>query len=207
MVWSLLEPVIKIILLKVRLSLVPRHSLLICCPREAWERASLGGVTAHGRVQEWPSRKRLEIRLGSPHVIESEFWNPGNFFSAESGIQLKESWIQVPLTKNLVPGIRNPLLEIQNPSLYWILLHGMNWCKQPWTSPTNLAHHTFVPIYFLPHQFQARLRLLGDFHSVNLANATITQCTKFKHISESFFGRESRGNYKRRQNCWDIVLK
>lgn len=58
-----------------------------------------------------------------------------------------------------------------------------------------------VPIYFLPHQFQARLRLLGDFHSVNLANATITQCTKFKHISESFLGRESRGNYKRRQNC------
>lgn len=38
------------------------------------------------------------------------------------------------------------------------------------------------PIYSLSHQFQARERLLADSHLVNLANPTITQCTKFKHI-------------------------
>ena len=51
--------------------LVPRRPLLIRCPREVWERAgertgsrrvSLGDVTAHGRVQKWPSRKRLGTR-------------------------------------------------------------------------------------------------------------------------------------------------
>ena len=68
-----------------------------------------------------------------------------------------------------------------------------------WVGANNLElfqHASHIapcrPIYFLFHQFQARLRLLGDFHSVNLTNATITQCTKFKHINESFFGRESR---------------
>ena len=53
-------------------SLVPRCSLLIRCPREVWERAGertafsasiSRDVTAHSRVQEWPSRKRLGTRL------------------------------------------------------------------------------------------------------------------------------------------------
>ena len=36
---------------------VARRFLLIHCPREVWERAGGDGdVTAHGRVQEWPSR-------------------------------------------------------------------------------------------------------------------------------------------------------
>ena len=57
--------------------LVPRRPLLIRCPREVWERAgertgsrrvSLGDVTAHGRVQKWPSRKRLGTR---PHATLS----------------------------------------------------------------------------------------------------------------------------------------
>ena len=39
-------------------SLVPRRSLLTCCPREVWE-----DVTAHGRVQDWPRRERLGTRL------------------------------------------------------------------------------------------------------------------------------------------------
>ena len=47
-------------------SLVPRRSLCIRCPREVWKRGrvSRGDVTARGRVQEWPSRKRLGTRLG-----------------------------------------------------------------------------------------------------------------------------------------------
>ena len=51
-------------------SLVPRRSLLTRCLREVWERAgessrrvSLGDVTAHGRVQDWPRRERLVTRL------------------------------------------------------------------------------------------------------------------------------------------------
>ena len=61
-------------------SLVPRPSLLIRSPREVWERAgertrsrwvSLGDVTAHGRVQEWPSRKRLGTRLPRRHSSNS----------------------------------------------------------------------------------------------------------------------------------------
>ena len=53
-------------------NLVPRRFFLIHCPREVWERAgertrsrrvSLGDVTAHGRLQKWPSRKRLGTRL------------------------------------------------------------------------------------------------------------------------------------------------
>ena len=53
-------------------SLFPRLSLLPRCPREVWERAgertrsrrvSLGDVTAHGGVQDWPSRERLRTRL------------------------------------------------------------------------------------------------------------------------------------------------
>ena len=53
-------------------SLFPRLSLLPRCPREVWERAgertrsrhvSLGDVTTHGRVQDWPSRERLGTRL------------------------------------------------------------------------------------------------------------------------------------------------
>ena len=54
-------------------SLVPRHSLLISCPREVWERVSLGDVTAHGRVQEWPSRK-MPGDLGWVDLCSS--WNP-----------------------------------------------------------------------------------------------------------------------------------
>ena len=38
-------------------SLVHRRSLLPGCPRE------LGDVTAHSRVQDWPSRERLGTRL------------------------------------------------------------------------------------------------------------------------------------------------
>ena len=51
-------------------SLVPRRSLLIRCPLEVWERAGkkmrylIGNVTAHDRVQEWRSWKRLGTRLG-----------------------------------------------------------------------------------------------------------------------------------------------
>ena len=53
-------------------NLVPRRFFLIHCPRKVWERAgvrtrsrrvSLGDVTAHGRLQKWPSRKRLGTRL------------------------------------------------------------------------------------------------------------------------------------------------
>ena len=46
-------------------SLDPRRSLLIRCPREVWEtgRVSLGDVTAHDRVQECSSGKRLGTRL------------------------------------------------------------------------------------------------------------------------------------------------
>ena len=68
-------------------SLVPRRSLLPRCPREVWERAgertrsrrvSLGDVTAHGRVQDWPSRERLGTRLASNQVVEiclnTDFW-------------------------------------------------------------------------------------------------------------------------------------
>ena len=51
-------------------SLVPRRSLLPRCPREVWGRAgessrrlSLGDVTAHGILQDWPNRERLGTRL------------------------------------------------------------------------------------------------------------------------------------------------
>ena len=54
-------------------SLVPRRSLLICCPRE-------GDVTAHGRVQEWPNRKRLRTRLLQGIFFVSSKW-PQSFFS------------------------------------------------------------------------------------------------------------------------------
>ena len=37
-------------------SLVPRRSLLLRCPREDWERASVGDVTAQSRIQVWPSQ-------------------------------------------------------------------------------------------------------------------------------------------------------
>ena len=73
-------------------SLVPRRSLLIRCPREVYERAgerarrvSLGDVTAHGIVQEWPSRKRLGTRLSRWYVIHSAAQSiahlPSEFFS------------------------------------------------------------------------------------------------------------------------------
>ena len=45
-----------------RTSLVPRRSLLICYLGES-ERVSLGDITAHAGVQEWPSRKRVGTRL------------------------------------------------------------------------------------------------------------------------------------------------
>ena len=44
-----------------RSSLVPRHSLLSRCPRVVGERTGDGDVTAHHRVQDWPS---LVTRLG-----------------------------------------------------------------------------------------------------------------------------------------------
>ena len=67
-------------------SLVPRRSLLPRCPREVWERAgertswrvSLGDVTAHGRVQDWPSRERLGTRLRKYHLCH-----------------LQQSWLKV----------------------------------------------------------------------------------------------------------------
>ena len=54
-------------------SLVPRRSLLICCPRE-------GDVTAHGRVQEWPSRKRLGTRLLQGIFFVASKWPLWFFF-------------------------------------------------------------------------------------------------------------------------------
>ena len=32
-------------------------------------RVSLGDITAHGRVQDWPSRERLGTRLGRRHLL------------------------------------------------------------------------------------------------------------------------------------------
>ena len=85
--------------------------------------------------------KQCGVAAVSPHVMESEFWNPVNFclwnrksWVLESGIQLKESGI--PLTigiqnasstdrdKNPDPGIRNPQPGIRIPGLSWIPLKG-----------------------------------------------------------------------------------
>ena len=71
------------------------------------------------RVSIHTASKNFDWTQILPHVRESAFQNPG-------GIQLKESGIQVPLTKiwNPVPEIRNPRLGIQTPGLSWFPLHG-----------------------------------------------------------------------------------
>ena len=89
----------------------------------------------------------------SPHVRQSEFWNPGSgiFFLVESGI--REIWVvesrilgfgiqntahkesRIPLTteskvqgeriRNPVSRIRNPWHGVQNPRLPWVAFHGV----------------------------------------------------------------------------------
>ena len=74
-------------------------------------------------VKDFTPCKRIRI-------AESE-----RFLLVESGIQLKQSGIQLTIgirnpsstgkVRNLVPGIWNPLRGIQNPRLSWIPLHGV----------------------------------------------------------------------------------
>ena len=100
-------------------------------------------AAANMQLQKYLSPSKVQSSIfanGLPHVRESEFWNPGNFFlhsleswSLESGIQLKKSGIS--LTTGLhnpgstdedwspVPWIWNPQYGIHNPRLSWIALH------------------------------------------------------------------------------------
>ena len=100
-------------------------------------------AAANMQLQKYLSPSKVQSSIfanGFPHVRESEFWNPGNFFlrsleswSLESEIQLKKSGIS--LTTGLhnpgstdedwspVVWIWNPQYGIHNPRLSWIALH------------------------------------------------------------------------------------